>query len=118
MPLAKPGAPTALLARMRAHTAAVLDADRRASAARSMRVSSGADRRIAVTGAVRRPALFLWDEGVTCADALAIAGGPRSAACRAVILRRLDDGAIEIPLSLAAAASVPLRPGDEVRVVE
>jgi hypothetical protein len=120
MPMVQRGAHIDLLARMRAQTAAILDADRRAQAARCPGVSAVTERRIAVTGAVRRPAVFLWDEGVTCADAIAIAGGPRSGPVRAVIVRRLDQGTVEIPVCLetrGVTASVPLRPADELRLV-
>ena len=127
MTQAKPSARGALLEQMRAHTAAILDADRRAHC--PGKVSAPPDHRISVSGGVRRPTVFLWDEGVTCADAIAVAGGLRSGARTVSILRRAIGRAdehgpsstrsiivIELDSGGRSALHVRLRPGDEVRV--
>ena len=126
MTQAKASARGALLEQMRAHTAAILDADRRARCPGA--ASAPLDYRISVSGGVRRPAVFLWDEGVTCADAIAVAGGLRPGARTVSILRRAmragDDGptstrimvVIELDRGGQSRLQVRLRPGDEVRV--
>ena len=112
--------PPSLLARMRASTAALLEAERASRRARLAETAAFVGRRIAVTGAVRRPVIFMWDEGVTVRDALAIAQGLRSGARRVLILRRLEDGVTEMPVDLqdAEGCATDLVAGDEVRVVE
>ena len=113
------GDKSSILARMRAVTAAVLDADRRAIAGRVAEIAAFAGKRVAITGAVRRSAVFFWDAGVTLQDALGIAGGARPGAVHASVLRRSSDGtvtAIAVDLTDRRAVEMPLAAGDEVRV--
>jgi protein involved in polysaccharide export with SLBB domain len=101
---------------MRASTAAVMEDDR-ARRARAEEVVAYAGRRVAVTGAVRRPVVFMWDDRVTVLDAIAIARGPRPGASRAVVLRHTPEGLREIHVLLDDESTVTLSPGDEVRVL-
>ena len=111
--------PSALLARMRSTTAALLDQDRAARCARAAETNAFVGRRVAVTGAVRRPVVFMWDEGVTVRDALAIAHGLRPSARRVLVLRRTEHGVAQIELDLVTSEGVTdLMAGDEVRVLE
>ena len=90
--------------RLRACTAEVLAADRERARRRHEHVRELTGRRVVVTGAVRRSATFLWDDGVTVADAIAIGRGLRPEATRVVVLRQTRPGVAEALTSATRTA--------------